>query len=158
MAESFAGNVHFDEAEVWQADAGPALSLRHTATHEVGHAIGLTHSTGTGDVMLASVSVGAAFAGLTQNDIDNIQGGYAAGVGTVVSLEQTGVWVDGNYFGPELGTFAAPVNTVQEGVNGVPPLSAGIPVMISAATYPVTLTVDRAMILSAVNGTVTIGF
>lgn len=135
MRETFAGNVHFDDAELWAQDAGPGYSLTHIAAHEIGHAIGLKHSNGSTDVMRATVSVAQAFAGLSSNDITNIRSGYATGTGAVVSLEDSGVWVDLNFFGLEYGIPGAPVNTVLEGVNGVPPFTSGVEVQIAPGHY-----------------------
>lgn len=159
MPESFAGNVHFDEAEGWEQDnasgAGP-FSVTLTACHEVGHGIGLTHSGGA-DVMRPSQNSTDGFVGLTANDVANIQAGYAAGAGAVITLNATGVWVDGAFGGTELGIPGQPVNTVNEGVAGVPPFTTGVAVHIQAGSYPETVTINRNMILQGENGVVTIG-
>ena len=160
MPETFAGNVHFDEAETWEQDtgSGAAFSLTLIACHEIGHAIGLVHdNSGGGDVMRPTFGPGDGFVGLSEDDIANAQSGYAVGPGAVVTLETTGVWVDSDAAGPELGTSAQPFNTVVEGTAGVPPLSTGIVVHIDAGNYPGGLLVTQNMVLRAENGVVTIG-
>lgn len=161
MAETFAGNVHFDDAETWELDdtvsVDTRMSLTLVACHEIGHALGLTHSTVAGAVMRASVTSNDAFVGLQPDDITNIQAGYAAGTGDVITLNDTGVWVDRNWGGFERGTPTQPFNTVTEGASGVPPASSDIVVHIQAGNYPETLTITQNMILRAENGVVTIG-
>jgi hypothetical protein len=160
LAESFAGNVHFDEAESWEddnANGAGSVSLRLIACHEIGHAIGLAHTSGSTDVMRPTFSDLETFAGLSSADITNIRSGYAAGVGQVLPLETTGVWVDRNWGGPEEGTSIHPFNTIAEGIAGVPPASRDVSVNIEAGTYVEPLTINRAMHLVATNGTVTIG-
>jgi hypothetical protein len=159
--ESFAGNVHFDEAELWERDRGnaSAYSLTLVACHEIGHALGLLHSdpSCTTDVMKPSTNPGEGFNGLSGNDIANIRGEYAAGAGRVVTLNETGVWVDRRNGGTEKGTKGEPFNTVAEGANGVPPLSSGVVVYIQAGGYPGAISITRDMVLRAENGEVTIG-
>lgn len=160
MAETFAGNVHFDEAETWEQDsegAAGAFSLTLIACHEVGHSIGLTHDTsGGGDVMRPSFSDTSTFNGLTADDIANLQAGYSSTPGSVITLNQDGVWVDGGFGGTEWGTSANPFDTVGEGVNGVPPFSTNVVVHIDAGTYNQAITITESMILQAENGTVII--
>lgn len=160
MAETHAGNVHFDEDETWQQNAGNDGSFSFTliACHEVGHSLGLIHSTGAADVMRASFNGNDAYVGLSQNDIDNIRLGYGAGSGVVTTLEQTGVWVNhNNAGGVQFGTFNAPFATVPQGVNGVPPGNFGVTLHIQAGVYPQTVFADKPMIMKAENGTVRIG-
>ncbi len=159
LAETMAGNVHFDEDEVWEQDdanGGTALSLTLIACHEIGHALGLTHSGGS-EVMRPGFSYNDAFVGLTANDITNIQAGYAAGAGSVSTLNTTGVWVDRNYVGVERGTFTEPFNTFVEGAGGVPPASTGVVVTVYAGSYPPPLTISQNMKIQALGGTVTLG-
>jgi hypothetical protein len=161
MTEPFAGNVHFDDDETWEQDTGSAsaFSLTFVACHEIGHALGLVHASGTcaSDVMRPSTSPTDAFSGLSANDIANIRSGYASGAGAVVTLNDTGVWVDGRFGGTELGTQSQPFNSVGEGANGVPPQSEGVVVHIQTGNYPETLTLTRNMVLRSENGAVTIG-
>jgi len=161
MTETFAGNVHFDEGETWEQDnaggSGP-YSLTLIACHELGHAIGLVHdNSGGGDVMRPTFSSNDGFGGLSADDIANIQSGYASGTGAVITLNDTGVWVNRAFGGVELGTQANPFNTVAEGAGGVPPSSTDIVVHISAGTYPENLTITQNMVLRAEGGVVNIG-
>lgn len=161
LAETFAGNVHFDDAETWEQDdttgTDSKVSLTLIACHEIGHAIGLTHSTVAGAVMRPSFSSDDAFLGLQTDDITNIQAGYASGTGDVITLNETGVWVQQGWAGVERGTWFQPFSTVAEGVAGVPPASEGIVLQIRSGNYPETMTITRNMTLNAVNGVVTLG-
>ncbi|MCZ6835221.1 MAG: matrixin family metalloprotease [Planctomycetota bacterium] len=162
MTETWSGNVHFDEDETWELDNANGAgewSLTFIACHEMGHSIGLIHSPGSTDVMRASGSSGTlTFVGLSADDISNIQGGYAAGAGSVVTLNNSGIWVDGGFAGLERGnTSGNPVNTIIEGVNGVPPFTNNIVIHIDAGNYPESLLITEDVELRAENGTVTIG-
>lgn len=160
IVESFAGNIHFDDAELWEQDNGDgtAFSLTLVACHEIGHALGLVHAAdGCTDVMRPTVADTDTFTGLTANDINNIRGGYAGGTGAVITLNETGVWVAHNFVGFEMGTQGAPFNSVNEGVAGVPPHSTRVAVHFQSASYDEILTISQNMILRAENGPVTIG-
>lgn len=160
VEESWAGNVHFNEGFVWEQDSeGPpeAFSLTLVACHELGHALGLLHSVGPSDIMFPSGTNTSSFAGLSANDIANIQTGYAAGTGEVVTLEQSGVWVNGGWTGLELGVQPLPFDTLAEGVAGVPRFSEGVVVHLQAGLYPETATITQRMLLQAEGGIVVIG-
>lgn len=45
-----AGCVHFDNAENWSVD-GTGIDLRTVAIHEIGHALGILHSSSSSAVM-----------------------------------------------------------------------------------------------------------
>ena len=160
MAETYSGNVHFDDAETWEQDnetGAGAYSMTYVACHEIGHSLGLVHSTAAGDVMLGSVNSTTAFAGLSSNDIANIQAGYAAGTGSVTTLEDTGVWVDRAYTGTELGLQPWPMDTFAEGVAGVPPFTTDVEVHILPGAYDEpAITITQAMILLGEGGTAVI--
>jgi matrixin len=160
MPETFAGNVHFDDAETWEYDdaagADNNFSLYLIAVHEIGHALGLTHTTGANDVMRASFGSDEAFAGLSSADITNITSGYAAGVGSVVTINGSGVWVSGSYNGVERGTFNQPFNTIAEGVVGIPPGSAGIVLHMVSGTYTGAPTITQNMVIQPEFGVVTL--
>ncbi len=167
MAETFAGNVHFDEAEGWEQDNeggfGP-FSLELLGAHEIGHGIGLTHSA-TGDIMQSTFTSTTVAFGPSANDIHNIQQGYLAGAGSVTTLEQTGIWVDINAdpILPEWGLPGFEFDSVAEGVNAVPPWAGGVTVHIQPGNYLENITIfegstDRTFVLvSEGPGNVVIG-
>lgn len=160
MPETFAGNVHFDDAEVWeygdQAGADTLFSLYLCAIHEIGHALGLSHTTGANDVMKSSMTSDETFGGLSSADITNITAGYAAGVGSVLTISGSGVWVSGSYNGVERGTFAQPFNTIGEGATGIPAGSANIVLHVVAGTYSGIPTISKNMFIQPESGVVTL--
>lgn len=161
ISESFAGNVHFDDDEDWEQDVGDpnSFSLTLVACHEIGHALGLFHANEdcSTDVMRPNINPRQGFVGLSANDIENIRNGYASGVGSVVTLSETGVWVDSGFGGSELGTESQPFDTMAEGVQGVPPFTTDVTLHLHAGNYPETMIVRQAMILRAEKGAVLIG-
>lgn len=168
-SESFAGNVHLNEAIEWEDDTGDegkddSWSLKYTVAHEVGHALGLKHSSNAFDVMYCAGYDVFYWSGLSADDIESIHDGYAAGSGAVQTLEDIGVFVDSTPAvpGTQWGTSAYPFDTVQEGVDGVPPFATGVNVNIQSGSYPGAVAIEsgptgRTMTLRAVGGTVTIG-
>ncbi|MCZ6835220.1 MAG: matrixin family metalloprotease, partial [Planctomycetota bacterium] len=162
MAETFAGNVHFDDDDLYEQDNaggfGP-FSITLIAAHEVGHSIGLVHDSGGGGphIMRPGFSSNDASQAPSASDTANLQGGYAAGSGSVVTLNNSGVWVDNGFFGTERGNNSTnPVNTFLEGVNGVPDFTSNVIVHIEAGTYQQAITITQSMFLQAENGTVII--
>lgn len=72
-----AGDIHFDIAETWKLDfGGPGFDIFQVATHEIGHAIGLAHSTTPGSLMNPYYT--ETFRGLRADDIAGAQ--YLYGV------------------------------------------------------------------------------
>lgn len=72
------------------------------------------------------------------------------------------VWVDRAYSGTEVGSFAQPFNTVQEGVEVittfVDPSLVPFPILyLKAGVYPEALTISKRMALQACGGVVVIG-
>jgi hypothetical protein len=62
--------LHFDDGDLWTLDgAGNTLDVESVALHEIGHLIGLDHST-VGTVMYAYYTVGTTVHTLTQDDVD----------------------------------------------------------------------------------------
>ena len=51
MILDLAGDVHFDDAEIYTVDSPTGRSLLWVAVHELGHSIGLDHSSMKGAVM-----------------------------------------------------------------------------------------------------------
>jgi hypothetical protein len=64
--------VHFDDSEhVWSIGAlANAFDIETVALHEIGHIVGLAHSSVPGAVMLPTVSANFTKRALTQDDID----------------------------------------------------------------------------------------
>ncbi len=78
--ESIAGDMHFDDAELWEVGnglGGAAFDLMWVAVHELGHALGLGHSTDSSAVMFPSVSAHTVYGGLHADDIAGIQALYS---------------------------------------------------------------------------------
>ncbi|MEZ6244062.1 MAG: matrixin family metalloprotease [Phycisphaerales bacterium] len=146
MLETWAGNVHFDDDELFEFDdAGPGYSLWLVATHESGHALGLTHDTGPGGphIMAPTISQNDGFFTPSQSHIQHIQSGYAAGVGSIRTLEDTGIWVDSSWGGAEGGIPEYPFDTVAEGVNGIPAFIDEMTIHVVAGSYPGPVTIGR---------------
>ena len=72
--EPIAGDMHFDESELWQI--GADIDLFTVTLHEAGHALGLGHSDDPGAVMYAFY--GGPVSSLAPDDIAGIQSIYAA--------------------------------------------------------------------------------
>lgn len=79
IAHAFAptdGRFHFDEDETWTVGAGAgAFDLGTIALHEIGHLLGLGHSSVPGAIMFPTLSPGVS-KGLHQDDIQGIQDLY----------------------------------------------------------------------------------
>ena len=83
---SIDSDIHFDIAENWTVGfAGPGFDIFTVAAHEIGHAIGLDHSTVPGSLMNSFYS--EAFAGLQADDILGAQSIYGAAVAPLVTPE-----------------------------------------------------------------------
>ena len=72
------GRVHFDDAEAWAMDFPPTnsstIDLITVAAHELGHALGLDHSSDRGALMFPTYSGPQRFLG--QDDINGIRALY----------------------------------------------------------------------------------
>lgn len=77
---SAAGDVHFDDAENWYVGfgvpGGAQIDLYSVALHELGHAIGLGHSTDTASIMFPTYTIGTTNRELGAEDIALIQAEY----------------------------------------------------------------------------------
>jgi hypothetical protein len=97
--------------------------------------------------------------GPSSSDLAHIRGGYATGSGDVITLEQTGVFVNLSAISPpHQGTAGSPFMTISDGVSGVPPFTDSVHVKIVGGNYPETLTITKAMFLERTgSGSVIIG-
>ncbi len=162
IGESFAGNVHFDDAELFETDTGsPAggFSLTFVAAHEIGHALGLVHDAGPGGphIMRPSGSMADGMQNPSASDIANIQSGYAAGVGSLTTLESSGIWVNSAWPGPESGLPGCPFDTIGEAVDGLPPFNSGVTIHVLGGLYPGAVTIDQPCTITAEFSTAFIG-
>lgn len=160
IGETFAGNVHFNDAEAWEPDGpggGFAYSLKYIAAHEIGHALGLIHSDHEDDLMFCRLGTIESYPGFSGNDVRFIHSGYAPGAGDVVTLEESGVWVDVGFTGSELGTQVRPLNTLNKGIDGVPPFSNGVVVHTQAGRYRENILITQNMHIRAESGSIVIG-
>lgn len=86
---SLAGDCHFDEGELWNAQttAGASttrgVSLLSVAIHELGHGLGLDHSANQAAVMFASYTGNNVKVELAGDDVARIQALYGARDGSV---------------------------------------------------------------------------
>ena len=157
--ESRAGNVHFDMDESFRANPNSAgYSLKLTAAHMIGRALGLQSNTLGGDHdVMGPIEWGENFIKISETDALQIQGGYAAGTGSVTTLESVGIWVNSAWAGPETGMPGSPFNTLHEGVAGLPPHHDGVSIHVQAGLYPGPITVSEPCTITSELGTAFIG-
>ncbi|XP_033970729.1 collagenase 3 [Trematomus bernacchii] len=72
--QGMGGDTHFDEDENWTKDSS-AYNLFIVAAHELGHALGMSHSTDPGALMYPNYSYSEGFP-LSEDDIEGIQALY----------------------------------------------------------------------------------
>lgn len=76
------GNFHLDAAENWAADNGTRrvseIDLESVAVHEIGHLLGLGHSSVEGAIMFPTISSGTRKVELASDDVVGVQQLYGA--------------------------------------------------------------------------------
>ncbi|XP_050383142.1 metalloendoproteinase 2-MMP-like [Argentina anserina] len=71
------GTLHYDAEETWSAGAkAGAVDYGSVGLHEIGHLLGLGHSSVEGAVMFPTVTEGVAYKNLHQDDIQGIKALY----------------------------------------------------------------------------------
>uniref|UniRef100_A0A8C6KU51 Collagenase 3 n=1 Tax=Nothobranchius furzeri TaxID=105023 RepID=A0A8C6KU51_NOTFU len=88
-AEGMGGDVHFDEDEKWST-GGQGYSLFAVAAHELGHSLGLTHSTDPSAVMYPTYRHhGSSQYNLSSDDVQGIQTLYGKPNNKKVEIQPT---------------------------------------------------------------------
>lgn len=75
-----AGDIEFDNSENWEignAKGSSAFDLVRVAVHEIGHALGLDHSSRNSAILAPTVSPNDSFTALDRDDVDAILSIYA---------------------------------------------------------------------------------
>ncbi|MCF6402919.1 matrixin family metalloprotease [Chitinophaga filiformis] len=83
------GDMHFDDAETWtlstRSGSSQPIDLVSVAAHEIGHALGLAHSTVEGALMYPYYNGSHRY--LAQDDINGIRAIYGAPTGTLLRID-----------------------------------------------------------------------
>lgn len=147
--EPIAGDLHIDAAENWGIVPGQGLNLFSVLLHEVGHCLGLNHSTDPHSVMFPQILVTEVYEGLGDDDIAGIQTLYAPAPGPdAFNISNTGTNtlivtsitpdVPSPWLGVLPGTpFSIPPGATQE-----------VRITVNYALAPVGITTRRLLIAS----------
>jgi hypothetical protein len=151
-------DIHFDEAENWtdatRANGDQPIDLVTVAAHELGHGLGLFHTTVSGSLMLANYSGSHRFLG--QDDL--------AGIRSIYGLPQTNIPINGPVLVCTNGTFTLnnqPANTALTWSTGNPGAltinpASGVATRLSNFNGQVTVTATLASVCGNVNITRTV--
>ncbi len=156
---SRAGNIHLNiDPPIQTNPENAGYSFRLVVAHMIGHALGLQDNPNPGDHnVMGPIEWNENFLLISAADAAQIQDGYAAGQGSVTTLETLGVWVNSAWTGQELGTPGSPFDTLAEGVAGVPPYGDGVTVHVQAGLYPESLVISTPCIIQSEFGAAYIG-
>jgi len=80
------GKLHYDDDETFTADTPNGVNLYYATTHEMGHGLGLMHSSSYGAVMAPYYPGYRDDIQLSQDDLDAIHENYGNGKGKVTPL------------------------------------------------------------------------
>ena len=132
----------------WSTNPGANdYDVETVALHELGHALGLNHTSVSGAVMWPSVATGTTLRSLAQDDIDAICSLYRVpGPGNI--------FVDRNAQGLQNGESNHPFRTVQKGFRAV---SANGNLRIRPGSYNERPIINQPMTIYSTGGLVTIG-
>lgn len=85
------GDLHFDDAETWttstRSSSAQPIDLVTVAAHEIGHSLGLGHSTDSGALMYGAYTGSRRY--LAADDIEGIQSAYGGNPGARFLLRDT---------------------------------------------------------------------
>jgi regulation of enolase protein 1 (concanavalin A-like superfamily) len=96
-AEPLAGDMHFNDSFLWGVATDGRYDVFSVALHELGHALGLTHSSDPASVMYPNYQ--GVLRGLTQTDIDAIRRVYAV---------RSGADLPDGWVGGDVGAVGSP--------------------------------------------------
>ncbi len=157
--ESRAGDIHLNlDATIQSNPDNAGYSFKLVAAHMIGHALGLQDNPNPGDHnVMGPIEWNENFLLISESDSLQLQAGYAAGVGSVTTLESLGIWVNSAWTGSERGTPGSPFDTLHEGVAGLPAHHEGVTIHVQAGLYPGPITITEPCTIMSEFGTAFIG-